>query len=272
MIATIDHSPSSFCHTVRREMTRITYLGHATTLIQIDGLKILTDPLLRQRTAHLRRAMRIRNSRLFHSPDIVLISHMHWDHLDLPSLRRLPADVRVFGPLGSGVVLRRAGLTNVVELRVGERHSLGHVVIEATPANHDGGRPPFGPTGEAIGFLIHGSSSVYFAGDTDLFDEMSSLTPHLDVALLPVWGWGPTLGNGHLDPQSAATALTRLEPDVAMPIHWGTLCPIGLKWTRPSFLTQPPGEFVQAAEREAPDVDIHVVKPGGRLDLTRNLT
>jgi L-ascorbate metabolism protein UlaG (beta-lactamase superfamily) len=251
----------------RAELARVTFLGHATTLIQIDGLKILTDPLLRHRTAHLRRTVRIRNSKLFDTPDVVLISHMHLDHLDLPSLRRLPPGVRVLGPEGSGAVLRRAGLLNVVELRVGESHAVGDVVFEATPANHDGGRPPFGPTGQAIGFLVHGSSSVYFAGDTDLFDEMSSLALQLDLALLPVWGWGPSLGEGHLDPNRAATALTRLNPDVAMPIHWGTLCPIGLQWTRPRFLTEPPGEFARAANREAPDVDVRIIKPGNYLDL-----
>jgi L-ascorbate metabolism protein UlaG (beta-lactamase superfamily) len=267
MATTSQISSPSWTEPQHDQLARVTFLGHATTFIEIDGIRILTDPLLRQRTAHLRRTVRIRNSRLFDSPDVVLISHMHLDHLDLPSLRRLPAGVRVFGPEGSGVVLRRAGLINVVELRVGESRSVGDVVIEATPANHDGGRPPFGPTGEAIGFLIHGSSSVYFAGDTDLFDEMSSISPNLDLALIPVWGWGPSLGEGHLDPQRAATALTRLKPGVAMPIHWGTLCPIGLQWTRPRFLTEPPGEFARAANRAAPDVDVRIIKPGNYLDL-----
>jgi L-ascorbate metabolism protein UlaG (beta-lactamase superfamily) len=263
-----DPVSSSITHP-RDASMRVTYLGHATTLIEVDGVRILTDPLLRQRTAHLRRAMRMRRSCNSRVPDIVLISHMHWDHLDLPSLRTLPPGVRVYGPQGSLPVLRRAGLMNVIELQVGESHSIGRIVIEATPANHDGGRPPFGPEGEAIGFLIHGSSSIYFAGDTDLFDEMSTLIPNLDVALLPVWGWGPTLGDGHLDPSRAATALTRLKPSVAVPIHWGTLCPIGLNWTRPEFLTRPPEEFLQAAYRDAPEVDVHIVEPGGRLDISR---
>lgn len=251
------------------QLARVTFLGHATTFIELDGLKILTDPLFRERTVHLRRAKRFRNNAEYQLPDVVLISHMHLDHLDLPSLRRLPAGVRVLGPVGSGSVLGRAGLVNVVELRPGESQAVGGVVFEATPANHDGGRPPFGPNGEAIGFLIHGSTSVYFAGDTDLFDEMSSLSPHLNLALLPIWGWGPSLGKGHLDPERAAMALDRINPDRAMPIHWGTLCPIGLKWTRPRFLTEPPGEFARAAHREAPDVDVHVVEPGGQLDLAQ---
>ena len=254
---------------VSSESSRITYLGHATTLIEMDSTRILTDPLLRQRTVHLRRAMRMESNKRFQSPDIVLISHMHFDHLDLPSLRQLPPGVRVFGPAGSEKVLRRAGLMNVVELKIGESQAVGDLVIEATPANHDGGRPPFGPSGEAIGFLVHGSSSIYFAGDTDLFDEMYSLAPELDVALLPVWGWGPSLGEGHLDPDRAAKALRRLNPKLAVPIHWGTLCPIGLKWTRPEFLTRPPLDFVRSANLAAPEVDVRVVKPGGAVDFER---
>jgi L-ascorbate metabolism protein UlaG (beta-lactamase superfamily) len=214
----------------------------------------------------------MRHSGEVSSPDIVLISHMHWDHLDIPSLRKLSPGVKVIGPRGSTSVLRRAGLMNVKELAAGQSVTFGSTVIEATPASHDGGRPPFGPRGEAVGYLIHGSSSVYFAGDTDLFDEMSSLIPDLDVALLPIWGWGPSLGTGHLNPQRAAEALAMLKPGLAIPIHWGTLCPIGLKWTRPDFLTRPPLEFLQAAKHEAPGVDVRVVKPGDQLELPPRTT
>jgi L-ascorbate metabolism protein UlaG (beta-lactamase superfamily) len=272
MMASILTLPDDTRAAVSTDPSRITYLGHATTLIEVDGLRILTDPLLRQRTVHLRRAMRLEGRNRVSSTDIVLISHMHLDHLDLPSLRQLPPGVRVFGPVGSSQVLRRAGLMNIIELKTGESHAVGSIVIEATPANHDGGRPPFGPRGEAIGFLIHGSSSIYFAGDTDLFDEMSTLTADLDVALLPVWGWGPSLGEGHLDPERAANALSRLQPKLAVPIHWGTLCPIGLKWTRPQFLTRPPLEFARAGNEEAPDVNIRVVKPGCSLAIDRPTT
>lgn len=247
---------------------RIQYLGHATTLIELDGVRLLTDPLLRQRTAHLRRSSRIQNKRdLVSGLDVVLISHMHWDHLDIPSLRTIPPGTIVFGPVGSTGVLRRAGLMNVVEMRSGDRRALGPITVEATPANHEGSRPPFGPDGEAIGFLISGSRTIYFAGDTDLFDEMSSLTSELDVALLPIWGWGPSLGEGHLDPERAAIALTRLQPEHVVPIHWGTLCPIGLNWARPRFLTRPPHEFARAARLEAPDVNVRIIQLGDDLEL-----
>ena len=137
--------------------------------------------------------------------------------------------------------------------------------VEATPANHSGFRPPFGPTASHVGFIIRGSQRVYFAGDTDLFPEMADLTQDLTLALLPVWGWGPTLGEGHLNPERAAEALTLLQPRFAMPIHWGTLCPIGMRWTRPRFLVEPPHEFAAHAARLAPEVTVRIVEPGDSL-------
>jgi L-ascorbate metabolism protein UlaG (beta-lactamase superfamily) len=149
---------------------------------------------------------------------------------------------------------------------VGECVTVGAVRVQATPAIHDGFRPPFGPRAACLGFVLEGTQRVYFAGDTDLFDAMASLTP-LDLALLPVWGWGPWLGPGHLDPYRAALALTLLRPAAAMPIHWGSLFPFGLGRWRHRYLTQPPRAFTAAARVLAPQVQVHVVEPGGRLDL-----
>jgi len=110
--------------------------------------------------------------------------------------------------------------------------------------------------------LLHGEKSVYFAGDTDLFAGMADIHGALDVALLPVWGWGPTLGEGHLTPRRAAESLTMLRPRAAIPIHWGTFAPLGLGWLRPRFLTAPPYDFANHASNLAPDVSVHVVHPG----------
>lgn len=250
----------------------VSYLGHATVMIELDGYRFLTDPLLRRRTAHLRRPDFDDLESAIEDIDAVVISHMHWDHLDVPSLRKLPSTVPVIAPAHSSGLLARAGLGNITEVRPGDRIELGTVQIEATPANHDGNRPPFGPHGEAVGFLFRGSSSVYFAGDTDIFDEMADISADLDLALLPVWGWGPTLGEGHLDPERAAASLDLLRPRHAVPIHWGTLCPIGLKWTRPRFLTEPPRDFVRFADRQAPDVHVHKLEPGVRQEFALSTT
>ena len=101
------------------------------------------------------------------------------------------------------------------------------------PAEHEGSRGPFGASADAVGYVITGSEVVYFAGDTDLFDGMHELGP-VDLALVPIWGWGPGLGAGHLDPVQAAEAVARIRPRLVVPIHWGTYFPIHLGLTRRS--------------------------------------
>ena len=243
------------------------YVGHATVLIELDGVRILTDPLLRFRTAHLRRLPPVPDLSNMGPIDAVLISHLHWDHLHPPSLRLLDRSTRIIAPNGAGPLLRRLSFRNVEELAPSTSVSVGPVSVMATYAEHGGYRPPFGPRAESLGFLVSGTRRVYFAGDTDLFAGMDALGPGLTAALLPVWGYGPLLGAGHLDPRRAAEALTRLRPDFAVPIHWGTIFPPGLRWLRPSFLEFPPRDFVRYAAALAPDVDVRVLAPGERLEL-----
>ncbi len=99
---------------------RIVFLGHATVLIELDGVRLLTDPLLRARVAHLRRQVPSVDASVLADPDAVLISHLHHDHLDLTSLRRLGRDTPLIVPAGAGAWLRRRGFTTVTELSVGE--------------------------------------------------------------------------------------------------------------------------------------------------------
>jgi len=245
---------------------RITYVGHATTLIELDGAVLLTDPLLRDRIGHVRRRTAPIAPEEYADLDGVLISHLHLDHLDLPSLRRLPRDVPVVVPSGGGGVVRRAGFTDVREGTAADRLEGGGVAVEAVPAVHDGRRWPRGAPLDALGFLVGGGPRTYFAGDTDIYDEMEALRP-LDVALLPVWGWGPTLGPGHLDPEGAARALALLRPRIAIPIHWGTLFPIGMMRRRGDRLTDPPHEFAEHAARLAPEVEVAILQPGATFEL-----
>ncbi len=248
-----------------RAPLHITYVGHATCLIEMDGVRLLTDPVLRDRIGYIRRQGSVVDPSWKDGVDAVLISHAHLDHLDLPSLRRLGRDARLIVPEGSGDLLARDGFRNVEEVRPGDWTRVETVEVEATLATHDGTRHPFGPVAETLGFVVHGERSVYFAGDTDIFPEMNGLHDALDVALLPVWGWGPTLGEGHMNPRRAAESLTMLRPRTAIPIHWGTFAPLGLGWLRPRFLIDPPYDFVEHASDLAPDVDVHVVHPGNRF-------
>jgi len=241
----------------------IQYVGHATTLVDVGGVRLLTDPLLRNRVAHLRRAVKV-DAGALRGVDAVLISHLHYDHLDLPSLQKLGRDMPVIAPRGAGALIRRkAGIKNVVELRAGEEIAIGEVTVRATTAAHDTGRMPLGTQAEPLGYVIEGDGrSVYFAGDTDLFDEMADLAP-VDVALLPIWGWGPTMGPGHMDPARAAQAAATLGARLAIPIHWGTYYPIHLGMQGPPvFLKTPPAIFEEAIREYAPTTGVCVLQPG----------
>ena len=245
---------------------RIEYVGHATVLVDLDEVRLVTDPLLRNRVAHLRRAVPV-DSRAMRGVDAVLISHAHYDHLDLPSLEKLGTKLPVVVPRGLGGLLRKRRFETVVEVEVGERIRIGALEVRAVAAEHEGSRGPFGVSAQALGYVVSGSRSVYFAGDTDLFEGMAELGP-VDVALVPIWGWGPSLGPGHLDPRSAAEAVTLLRPKLVIPIHWGTYAPIhlGLRGA-PRFLDLPPVEFVAAMKEVGSEAEVRVLRPGESLEL-----
>jgi len=250
----------------------IDFLGHAALRIELDGTSLLTDPAIRSRIGPLRRAAPEPSPDRLAGVGAVVISHLHWDHLDLPSLQRLPAGVPIVVPTGAGAWLRAQGFPDVRELSAGGSLTVGAVRIEAVQAAHSGFRPPRGPTAPALGYLLSGRHrTVFFAGDTDLFDEMTTIgrAHDLDVALIPVWGWGPTLGRGrHLDPVSAATAVARLRPRLAVPIHWGTYWPHALGRVRPALLVEPPAAFAEAVADAAPAVRVRVTEVGSAVDLT----
>lgn len=247
-------------------MNQLTYVGHATILIEIDGLRLLTDPLLTPRVSHLLRTSVVPDLDAPHL-DAVLLSHLHADHLHLRSMRRLGTAQLVVAPRGAAGYLARHGFKQVVEMAVGETLCIQGVDITATPANHPARPLPGRPRTDCLGYVINGSRRIYFTGDTDLFAGMADIGLGLDVALLPVWGWGPTLGVGHLNPYRAARALELLRPSLAIPIHWGTYFPAGLRPFLPRLLRHPPHTFARYAATFAPDVRVAVLNPGEALAL-----
>jgi len=237
----------------------VTWLGHATVLLELAGTRLLTDSLLRGRVAHLRR--RVPPPAPPGRLDAVLVSHLHRDHLDLPSLRGLDAGV-VIVPRGGARVVR--GLSHeIVELAAGDELAVRGVSVRAVEALHDGRRSPVGRPADAIGFIVAQSLRIYFAGDTELFDAMAGFAP-LDVALLPVAGWGPRLGPGHMDAEQAAAAAALLRPDLAVPIHWGTLAAPALRRGDPD---EPPRRFRARCAVLAPTTRVELLRPGESLAL-----
>lgn len=242
-------------------MNGLTWLGHSTVVIDLEGTRVITDPVLRGRIWHLRRDAVAAPTAIGHL-DAILVSHTHYDHLDLGSLDRLDRNLPVVVPYGVGSLVQRRGFARVVELDVGEELALGAIRIRATHAEHESRRGPLSAHTPSLGYVVEGGSRIYFAGDTELFPEMRHIGP-VDVALLPVAGWGPRLGAGHLDPAGAAEALRLFHPKAAVPIHWGTLRRIFAD--RPD--DRPAREFVRIAHQVAPEVDVRVLSIGETLTL-----
>jgi L-ascorbate metabolism protein UlaG (beta-lactamase superfamily) len=189
-------------------LDKILWGSHATVRIALGGEAVLTDPLLRARVMHLQRVVALIDG-LDRGLSAVVISHLHHDYLDLASLRMISAGVPMVIPGGARAAPGRVARRRVIELVPGESVSVGALRIRATPAAHDGGRPELrSVAAPAMGYLIASAGqTVPFAGDTDLFAGMADLAPVIDCALLPVCGWGPTIGAGHLDPVRATQAL-----------------------------------------------------------------
>jgi L-ascorbate metabolism protein UlaG (beta-lactamase superfamily) len=242
---------------------RLTWLGHATVLIEVAGAALLTDPLLRPRVAHLRRYAA--TPAALPAVDVILVSHAHHDHLDLPSLRLLDPQAPVVVPPGAARALRRSG-REVHELAPGQTLQIGAARIVAVPAIHDGRRWPLSRPAAAVGYVVDGARSVYFAGDTERFERMGDLRG-VDVALLPIWGWGPRLGPGHMDPEQAARATAELRPGVVVPIHWGTFRPLGSRARSDRVRCEPARLFAARVSELAPDVTVRVLAPGESMTL-----
>jgi L-ascorbate metabolism protein UlaG (beta-lactamase superfamily) len=249
-------------------MGRVTWIGHGTALVDLDGVRLLTDPLLRDRVAHLRRRVPPADPAALRDIGAILLTHLHRDHLDLPSLRRIGRTVPIVVPRGGGRLLLRRGFDAVREIAPGEEIAVGGLAVRATEARHHGGRGVVGARGPALGYVIEGTRRIYHAGDTDLFDGMRELgSSGLDLALVPIWGWASRLGPGHLDPWRAAQALELLQPRQAVPIHWGTYAVGPAARPSPRYLRAPLEPFLAAARELAPDVRVTALEPGGSLEL-----
>ena len=244
----------------------ITWWGHATCTITDSNVRLLTDPLFASRLAHLRRRRGALPSGEAVRADVALVSHLHSDHLHIPSLARLAPGTRLLVPRGAPRAvpgLRRLAHLQVSEVAPGDETAVGDVRVRAVPARHDGRRLPVGPQrAPALGYVVEGEARTYFAGDTGLFESMAKEVGPVDVALLPVGGWGPYLGEGHLDAGRAARALALLGPRSAIPVHYGTYWPIGMDAVRPHEFHAPGDEFVRLAAEYAPRVTVHKLLHG----------
>ncbi|MFG1997979.1 MBL fold metallo-hydrolase [Spirillospora sp. NPDC048911] len=251
---------------------RVTWWGHSTVTLEDGGVRLLTDPLLTNRVGHLHRRRGPTPAADARNADAVLISHLHADHLHIPSLRLLPESTMLVVPQGTRAMLAAAHHDDLadrcVEMVAGKEIEAAGAGVRAVPAKHSGRRHPWSShRAPALGYVVTGPRHVaWFAGDTDLFEGMADLG-RLDLALLPIGGWGPSLGPGHLDPERAAEAVRRTTPGVVIPIHYGTFWPVGLNRVRPQLFLGPEREFERRTKAVAPDIAVHVLDPGTAVTL-----
>ncbi|MEO5939648.1 MAG: MBL fold metallo-hydrolase, partial [Candidatus Limnocylindrales bacterium] len=245
------------------------WLGHATVLLELPGLRLLTDPHLRAGLGPLRRHGPVPSAPDLGPIDVVAISHSHPDHLDRRSLQALAGDPLVIVPVGLGSTIGRMG-GRAWEVRVGATVEIGPGwTIRAVPARH--WRWPRSPRTQAVGYLIEspGRDGIYFAGDTAPYRAMRDFAERVDIALLPVGTWGPHLGPGHLSPRTAAEVARDLGARVAVPIHWGTFFPPGLERLVGARLTEPANRFAGWAADIAPGLDVRILQPGDATRIVR---
>ena len=232
-----------------------------------------TDPLLGRHGGLLRRRGDAPRPGSWWGADVVLISHLHHDHAELRSLRLLDGLPVLTGP-ANAEWLRGKGVSGV-GLDEGWHRVSDRLAVRLARADHHSRPMPYRPN-EAHGHLLRADDSlVWVAGDTSLYDDMADLpalggTDHVDLAFVPIGGWGPRLSPGHLGPEEAAEACSRARVRWVVPVHWGTFHPPTMKrWG--AWMDRPAVHFREALRRTAPECQVLELVPGasGRVPLER---
>ena len=252
---------------LHQERCRVTFLGHASALVAMNGMNILTDPNFSRHIFFLIRRkskipMRIRD---LPAPDLILVSHGHYDHLDLPTLRRLPRETPVLVPYGLRTVLRWAGRKRVITLGTWKSYRHGDITVTAVPAEHFLGRPPLFPASRYQGYVIEGDATVYFAGDSGIFSGMRKIGEKwdIDIALLPIGAYSPpSFRRHHMSPEDAIEAARLLRAKAIVPIHWGAF-----KLSLEPF-NEPLPRLEQAARRADWSERLKVLRPGQSVSVS----
>ncbi|MEL7976172.1 MBL fold metallo-hydrolase [Isoptericola sp. F-RaC21] len=268
---------------------RVTWLGHSTVVLDVPragggAARLVTDPLLRRHAGLLRRRGDRPDVEAWRGADAALLSHLHHDHAELGSLRLL-GDVPVLTAPTNARWLRARGLRGVGldppaapsgtpgaaqhdgAQHGGAWHEVAGVQVRLTTAVH-GDRPMPHRPNAASGHLVRGGgATVWAVGDTEHYPGVGRVRElaggRVDVALVPVSGWGPRLSGGHLGPRGAAEVCAEVRPRVAIPVHWGTLHVPGGQHLPRGWMDHAGAAFAAACRRVAPDVRAVVLPPGG---------
>jgi L-ascorbate metabolism protein UlaG (beta-lactamase superfamily) len=216
---------------------RITYIGHATLLIEVAGTRILTDPNFDPHLGRFLRRVSPPGIPLGNLPelDAIFVSHAHADHLSFETLEQLPSGIPIFAPPPTAKWLQRVGHRTAEPLAPGEKVKVGQVAVSAAEAVHSGSRYGIDQWRRAANMylMLTDTVSCFFAGDTALTESTTRLVEEellacgrrLDIALLPIghspW-WRPGFRSGHLTSGDALVLFERLHAKYLIPYHWGT--------------------------------------------------
>jgi len=246
---------------------RVTWLGHSTVLIEIEGLRVLTDPVWGSRASPSQLAGPKRFQPVpvalhdMPSVDLVVVSHDHYDHLDYPTIRQLAkVEVPFVTSLGVGAHLEAWGIRpdRIVELDWWESHTLpnSELSVTAAPSQHFSGRGLKDRNATLWSSMIVRSPrhSVFFSGDTGLTTEYRTIRERLgpfDLVMLEVGAFHPAWGDIHLGPQNALEAFALLGGGTFLPIHWGTFSLAMHAWDQPA----------EVLLEQAPKADARLLMP-----------
>ncbi|MCK4660439.1 MAG: MBL fold metallo-hydrolase [Phycisphaerae bacterium] len=258
------------CHSIREapmsthlpppQRDSVTYVGHATVLLRLGGTTVITDPIYSEYVAFYRRYVHP-GVPLEELPDldVILISHGHWDHLDKSTLKLLDKDIVVIVPDGLQRSITGLGFTDVRGLKEWQTTTVHETTVTAVPARH---------SRVSCGYLIHNGKTVYFAGDTGLFDEMKRIgeTRAIDLALLPIGGYQPHISfvpgltgamrGRHMAPADVPVAIEMLDSTLVVPIHWGTFALTG------EPIDEPPEQMRQVIKQQGLEDKVRILLQG----------
>ncbi len=204
----------------------VTWIGHSTVLIHLDGKNILTDPNYLERLIFFERKQPPGVPfRRLPPIDAILISHGHLDHLDINTLKLFPREIPIVLPWDLDRVVKDYGFRDVRVLELWEKTRIGSLTITAVPVKHYTGRHPFHLYSKYQGYIIEGSKTVLFIGDSGLSETFQELGKkyQIDIALLPIGTYRPSFFRKyHMNPEDALVAFSWLKAREMVPIHYDT--------------------------------------------------
>ncbi len=252
-----------------RDRFSVTWIGHSTLLIQLDGMNILTDPIFSKRSSPF---SFIGPKRLvppgipldsLPSIDLVVISHDHYDHLDKKTIKFLGNKPFYLVPLGVGNILKSWGITRYAEKDWGDETEINGLKIICTPAQHFSGRSLFGQNSTLwVSWLLQGQNvTFYFGGDTGYFSGFSEIGRQygpIHFAALPIGAYAPRwfMKSVHMNPEEALTAFKELKAREFIPIHWGTFR------LTDEPMAEPMERLIKKAEERSLEKRIRIFKHG----------